>query len=218
MVMKAFSIAILACLTLTVPGSVFQAQAQYTTIGEPTKRAAPALPYGVEDVLKLSLAGISETVILRFIEVSGIVYQLEVEHLIYLRDQGVSDAVINAMLAQRTKVAETQPPATSQASTSAVASPPPKSTHSECPVNCSHCGGQMYTRAKESKPSSSLHIIPYTSAVWPSSLYRNFYRGWGPYRTYRGWGPYSYYTSRYVPACGWYPYTCGHWHGCRPWL
>ena len=68
--------------------------------------AAQRLPYGVEDVLNLSRARISEEVIANYIRNSGTAYMLGPREIVYLRDEGVSDHVINLMVDQRKKVAE----------------------------------------------------------------------------------------------------------------
>src|SRR5436189_986346 len=73
---------------------------QVTTPSSPAK-----LPFGVEDVLKLSRANISEDIILNYVQNSGTIYNLGPQDLVHLRDQGVSDHVLNAMLNQR-KVVE----------------------------------------------------------------------------------------------------------------
>lgn len=161
-----------------------------------------ALPFGVEQVLKLSRAGLSEDLILKYIEGASTVYQLEPEHLIYLRDQGVSDRVIAAMLEQRLKPPPNPPaaaPTASAPSAGARAEPDPN-----CPLHCPCCGRFMYSCVGPWRPLSTLHIIPYTSPVGPAS-------------PFRAWGPYRFYASGLVPGCGWTVYPCGHWHGCRPW-
>jgi len=71
----------------------------------PSSDAAPAkLPYGVEDVVKLSRAQISEDITLNYIQNSGTIYNLAPKDIVTLRNEGVSDKVINAMLDQRKNV------------------------------------------------------------------------------------------------------------------
>ena len=70
----------------------------------PTDSATVKLPYGVEDVLKLSRAQVSEDVTLNFIHNSGTIYNLAPKDIVYLRNEGVSDRVISAMLNQRKNV------------------------------------------------------------------------------------------------------------------
>lgn len=50
-----------------------------------------------EDAIAMTRAGLSDEVIASHIRASGVARPLAVNDLIYLRDQGVSDAVINAM-------------------------------------------------------------------------------------------------------------------------
>ena len=62
------------------------------------------LPYGVEDVVKLSRAQVSEDVTLNYIRNSGTIYNLAPKDIVYLRNEGVSDRVINTMMDQRKSV------------------------------------------------------------------------------------------------------------------
>ena len=61
---------------------------------------APQLAYGVPQVLQLAQAEISDATIIAYIKNSGNSYGLTADQIIYLRQQGVSDAVVNAMLNQ----------------------------------------------------------------------------------------------------------------------
>jgi len=54
-------------------------------------QAEPKLPYGVEDVVKLSHAQISDDVVLNYIRNSGTIYTLGPQEIVYLRNQGVSE-------------------------------------------------------------------------------------------------------------------------------
>ena len=72
-----------------------------------TAQPAPAkLPYGVEDVLKLTQAQVNEDVVLNYVLNSGTAYSLNAGDIVYLRNQGVSDHVITTMMNQRNHVAE----------------------------------------------------------------------------------------------------------------
>ena len=62
---------------------------------------APQLSYGVPEVLQLTQAKVGDSVIINYIQNSGNNYGLNASQIIYLRQQGVSEAVINAMLTQR---------------------------------------------------------------------------------------------------------------------
>ena len=83
-------------------GSGFTALAQ-PAAGMATPAAAvstPQLAYGVPQVLQLAQAKVSDDTIITFIKNSGTSYVLTADQIIYLRQQGVSEAVITAMLNQ----------------------------------------------------------------------------------------------------------------------
>src|SRR5580765_4239257 len=54
------------------------------------------LSYGVEDILKLLHANVSDDTIVAFIVSSGRVYNLSASEIVYLREQKVSDRVLTA--------------------------------------------------------------------------------------------------------------------------
>jgi hypothetical protein len=62
--------------------------------------AAPQLPYGASQILKLKEAGIGDDTILAFIKNSANRYEINADQIIYLKKQAVSDAVLIAMLQQ----------------------------------------------------------------------------------------------------------------------
>ena len=98
----------LGAASLVALSATAQAPAPATTTSStaaPTDTAPANLPYGVEDVLKLSRAQVSEDITLNFIHSSGTIYNLAPKDIVYLHNQGVSDQVINAMLNQRKNVA-----------------------------------------------------------------------------------------------------------------
>jgi len=59
---------------------------------------AQALPPGVQDVVKLAQAGISDDIILNQIKNNGAIYSLTADQIILLKSQGVSQPVIRALL------------------------------------------------------------------------------------------------------------------------
>lgn len=58
----------------------------------------PSLPPGVQDVVKLAHAGMSDDVILAQVKSAGAMYNLSADQIIYLSTQGVSQNVIKALL------------------------------------------------------------------------------------------------------------------------
>jgi len=59
---------------------------------------AQAIPPGVQDVIKLSQAGISDEVILTQIKNTGATYNLTADQIIYLKNLGISQTVIKALM------------------------------------------------------------------------------------------------------------------------
>src|ERR1041385_2998147 len=98
----------------TTPAVTVTAAEQSATVPTPAVTATAStheaatvkLPYGVDDVLKLSRARISEDVTLNYIQNSGTIYSLSAQDLIYLKNEGVSDKVLNAMQDQRKRAVE----------------------------------------------------------------------------------------------------------------
>jgi len=164
--------------------------------------ALPKLPYGVDDVLKLSRAQISDDIVLNYIHNSGTIYNLGPQEIVYLRNQGVSDRVINAMLDQRKQV--TEPAAqTAPVPSAPTVSVAPAQAAPEVPVAPDYA--QV---APQATPASSVYVIPSPAA----NPYYSYY--YYPYYGY--YGPYGYY---YRPYCA--PYVSfgfryggyGYWHG-----
>ena len=62
--------------------------------------APPNLSYGVPQIIQLSQAQVSDSLIVTYINGSGNSYGLDAAQIVYLRQQGVSEPVINAMLSQ----------------------------------------------------------------------------------------------------------------------
>jgi hypothetical protein len=160
----------------------------------------PKLPYGVEDIVRLSNARVNENIILTYIQNSGTIYNLGPQDIANLKDAGVSDNVVIAMVDQRRNVpaaaAQTAASAATQpiVSTDMYAAPPPAYVQAP-PV--------AYVQPVYVEPvqyvdptASTLYIIPSPAARSayygrPSSVsyiggYRYFGGNRGCYAT-RGW-------------------------------
>ncbi len=174
--------------------------------------AVHKLPYGVEEVLKLTRAQISEDIVVNYVQNSGTVYNLTSGDIVYLRNEGVSDRVINAILDQRKKVAEASSAQTATAVQAPAAPVPapevPPATAAPAPV---------YVQAPAQPAPSTVYVIPYPAA---STAY---YGAYPPY-PYYGYGYYGY-GGYYGPYCGpsislgfrfgggyWGGHWGGHWH------
>ena len=101
--------------TASVIGSGTAAKGQAAAATNPLPAAtvaapAPQLGYGVQQILQLAQAKVGDDTIVAFIRNSGNSYNLNADQIIYLRQQGISDAVVTAMLNQpRAGVALTLP-------------------------------------------------------------------------------------------------------------
>ena len=160
-----------------------------TTATSTPATADPApvkLPYGAEDVLKLSRAQVSEDVTLNFIRNSGTIYNLAPKDIVYLRNEGVSDRMINAMLDQRKNVpaemaAQTAPPsapaapqAPFSADVSTAAVPQYAPTYVQPPP--------AYVAPQPTyAPASTVYVIPYNGSGYG---YANYYPYYGGYYGY----------------------------------
>ncbi len=197
------------CAGLMLAASGLRAQTPSTTASSqsaPTLAAVlnpSGLPYGVEDILKLSRAQISDDIIINYIQNSGTVYNLAPKDIVYLRDQGVSNAVINAMLDQRKKAVETsQESEVAQAAASSgndlasgYAAYPPIGVPPVVPVYAPAYVPPPPVEVRQ-PPASTLFIIPYRqtspATYYPYTVYGDYYPYYGGYTS-----PYLYFGSSY---------------------
>jgi hypothetical protein len=173
-----------------------------------TSTSVVKLPYGVEDVLKLSRANISEEIILNYVQSSGTIYNLGPQDIVYLRNQGVSDRVINAMVGQR-KLVEATAQAQQQV-TPAVPIVPTFPDASVAPVAPVYPdSGPAYAEPTAAPAASSVYVIPSPQV---SAAYYGYYSY--PYSYYGYYGP--YYSAYCAPSVsigiGFGGY--GYYHGC----
>jgi hypothetical protein len=168
--------------------SLSSATAQTATV--PTTQAATAavkLPYGVEDVLKMSRAQVNEDIVLNYIQNSGIIYDLRPNDLVFLHNQGVSDRLVSAMLDQRNRVTyqQTQAAAKQQAAATAASTAQTQSSSAtSTPVYA-----PTYVQAPAPQPSTSVYVIPNAAA-------QAAYYGYYSYPSYFNY-PYYYGTPYY---------------------
>jgi len=137
------------------------------------------LSYGVSEIIQLSQANVSEDTIVNYIQNSGSSYGLDANQIVYLKQQGVSDNVINTMLSQPRPVVTAFPandPAAGSASTATVVAPP----------------AVTYVPAQ----TSTVYVIPDTQTY-------NYY-GYG-YRPYSGGAYHTYYNYSPVYYSGYHP-------------
>ena len=141
--------------------------------------SAAKLPYGVEDVLKLSRANISDDITVNYIQSSGTIYNLTAQDIVFLRNQGVSDRVINAMVDQRKVVEATAQ--TQQQASPAIPNAPTVPDAYVAPA------APAYIQPPATPATSSVYVIPYPQA---STAYYASYGYYAPYG-YPYYGGYS---------------------------
>jgi uncharacterized membrane protein YgcG len=173
--------------TAPAPGDTSSAGA--TTAG---LEVTPAM----SQVLQLAQAKISDSTIIAYVQNSGTVYGMNASQIVYLKQQGVSESVINAMLNQRTALAAApQPPM-----------PPENTAQYSTPDNT--------TVAQPTTPApSTAYIVPDTQTYyynsWAYPYYYPYYSWYYPVGIYWGWHG-GYYGGYYG---GWHGGYGGGWHG-----
>jgi len=178
-------------------GSSFSVVTQATpiTISAATTQnyTQPRLPYGVDDVVKLSKAQVSEDVILTYVQNSGTIYSLGPREIVLLKESGVSDRVVNAMLDQRKKAAEAAP---------ATATPAPVYTDNSYAATApTYASPEASADSAPEQPApSSVYVIPYPDkgpvyyrpyySPYFGGFYGGYYGGYG--NCYRGYASFGY--------------------------
>jgi hypothetical protein len=174
--------------------------AQDSTTTSAAQTAPVQLSYGVSQIIQLSKAKVSEDTIVNYIRNSGSSYGMDASQIVYLKQQGVSDTVINTMLNQprltQTAATTASQPAASTSSSTATATAtvvmPPAVTYVQ--------------PATTPVPASSVYVIPDTQT-------RNYYS-----YSHRPSGGYYYSSYRPVYYRGYYPsgsFTVGYGGGYR---
>ena len=166
--------------------------AQPTAASQP----APQLSYGVPQVMQLVQAKISDGIIVNYIQNSGTIYALKADEIVYLKQQGVSDNVLSAMLNQRSRLTGSTEPASTTASSPAASV-------------------QTYTPAApavtyvQTAPPSTVYVVPDTQTY----LYDTWYYDAYPYNGYPYHGGYYLGSPAVSLSFGWGGYYGGGYHG-----
>jgi len=197
--------------TSTTTATTTPAAAQPAAAPAPaaTSPATPQLSYGVAEVVQLAHANVSEDIIVNYVQNSGNGYGLDANQILYLKQQGVSDRVVNAMLAQRSRVA-------------AQATPPGNSDTANAPTATVVAQPTTYVQPAS---SSTVYVIPDTQTYDYYAYYYHPY--YYPYYGYYGWpavsfsfgygGYYGGYRGGWHGGGGWHYSGGGHggggWHG-----
>ena len=136
--------------------------------------AAPPLAYGVPQILKLSQAGIGDDTIIAYVHNSGNSYGLDADQIIYLKQQGISDNVLTAMLNQPKAAPAPAPPAAQPAYPYAAQTP------------VAYAPPAAYD---QSAPPSTVYVVPnnqsyYTTYYSQPYFYPTFFVPFQPFRCF----------------------------------
>ena len=171
-------VAVMAATGLTLSGTTALAQGSPAATTVPPAAAnmpVPQLSYGVPQILQLAQAQVGDATIIAYIRNAGNSYGLNADQIIYLRQQGVSDAVITAML--------NQPRAGVAVATPTTPAPPP--------VASPDYRGQVSTATVaptatyvQTVPDTTYYYQPYYSQPYYNPAYAwyppvSFSFGWG---------------------------------------
>jgi hypothetical protein len=188
-------LAVLAIAGLTWSASVALAQdfsnagtAQPAGVNSPV----PQLSYGTAQIVRLAQANVGEDTIIAYIKNSGNSYGLNADQIIYLRQQGISDAIITTMLNQPKPAAAIAQPTTPAPQPVALPAVAPVPTTTIAPT----------VTYVQSVPATTYYYQPYyyPSYGWYSPVSLSF--AWGG-----GWYGGHYYYG------GWHGGGFGGWHG-----
>jgi hypothetical protein len=183
------SVGIAMMVALGASGQTSSPAPTTTSPSAPSEAPPPKLPYGADEVLKLSRAQISEDVTLNYVKNSGTIYNLSPKDIVYLRNEGVSDKVINAMIDQRQNVpadvanqnalqaqaaVSANPPAPAAADPGAVQAAP---IYVQTPPVFVQPTPVLVPQETDYVAPSTLYVIPYGPTVYPSYGFPSFYFG-----------------------------------------
>jgi hypothetical protein len=198
-----------ATASATAPTSTTASPAQPVAVSQST----PPLSYGVSEILRLSQAKVGDSVIVNYVQNSGKNYGLNADQIIYLRQQGVSDAVVNTMLNQRSQSAQT-------ASTPTTAAPENPGANT---AQASTTTTQPPVAYVPATTASTVYVVPdsqtYNYNAWLYSRpYYPYYPYYGYYPYCYGWPAisFSFGFGGYYGGYGGYHYhggSYGGWHG-----
>jgi hypothetical protein len=178
------------------PPAAAQAVPAATTTPLPPATSAPPpqLSYGAEEVLKLTQAKIGEDTMRTFVESSHLNYDLDALSIIYLRQQGVPETVVTAMLQKSKEVADDAKTATSPPAATANAVvvpqtpapvPQPDATYSQPAPDYS---STYPAYAQPSYDYYDYYPYPYYDYSYPVGFYFGYGYGYHGYRGYNGGG------------------------------
>jgi hypothetical protein len=221
---KLLPVMVVAGLALTAATVLAQDSSATNAAPLPPAATAPPLAHGVPQILQLAQANLNDATIIAYIKNSGNSYNLNAEQIIYLKQQGVSSAIITTMLNQPrpamivdspatpvpTPAASTtseEPVADATAETAPVVNPEPAAL-----VAAEPDAGVNYEPVADAnaEPAFTVYSDPLAAGAAGPAVSVIYYQT-APAATF-------YYQPQYAPAFGGYPVRFsgswgGGWHG-----
>ncbi|MEO5803217.1 MAG: DUF6600 domain-containing protein [Verrucomicrobiota bacterium] len=182
------------------------------------------LSSGVAEVVKLAQSGVGEEVLLAYVEKSSRIFSPTVDEIVYLKDIGVSEAVVAAMVRQeKGSVSEL---AASKTAEEWQTNAPARLPESAAP-SYSIAAEPAYNDTGATAPPQEVNINYFENTLSPYGSWvdvADYGRCWQPTVVVinRNWRPYSdrgrwvytssgwYWQSDY--SWGWAPFHYGRWH------
>ena len=168
------TLVIVAVAGLALSASTALAQ-DSTIVAQPAaaKATVPPLSNGAAQILKLAQAKVSDSTIIAYIQNSGNSYRLDANQIIYLRQQGVSEAVITTML--------NQPKPGVVAATPTTPAPPPVASTADTGQGSTATVAPTVTYVQTQPDSAYYYYQPYyyPGYVWYPPVSLSFGWGWG---------------------------------------
>ena len=161
----------LAGLALSASTALAQDSSAKNTVQPAAVNApVPQLSYGMSQIMQLAQAKVSDDTIIAYIKNSGNIFGLDANQIIYLRQQGISDAVITTMLNQPR-------PAVAVATPTTLAPQPVASTAYSGPVSTATVAPTV--TYVQTVPDTTYYYQPYYYPAYAWYPPVSFSFGWG---------------------------------------
>ena len=211
--------------------------AQAPPAGKPENAVEVNISPATAEVVRLAESGLGDEVVSSYVTNSQTAFNIDADDIVYLKDVGISEAIISQMMAHDRQIRESgPPPATAQTAPPPMPTPGPETIPQQQPIPQPN---QVVT--PPNVPPANEPPPQYVSN--PPQEVNYFYSDLAPYGTWlqvdgigwcwqprcvvvnRSWQPYSDYGHWAYTDCGWYwqssyswgwaPFHYGRWQMAR---
>ncbi len=223
-------IVVLVSVFLTFVGCSLQGNPETPPAGTPTTNAVPAtnvvqaaasltpvtefpedLPEPAREVVRLAHARVGDSTIQQFIANLSDPFHLKADQVVYLRDVGLSETVLDALLSREQLLAASAPPPVQDKPAEKPAVPAPPAPEPAAPT--------VYPGGSQPVPAPQVGPAVAASASEPATQVNNYNIFYNSLAPYGSWVTVPSYGYVWQPTCavatpGWRPY----WNnGCWAW-